>query len=83
MSEFPETGIERAVRLAGSQTALAKSLCVTPQAVQKWVSQGCVPSEHCRTIEGLFPDSVSRYELNPAVFGSREEAIACLGRGGT
>jgi len=80
MSKVTETGIERVVRLAGSQTALARILRVTPQAVQKWVAQGFVTSEHCRTIESHYPNEVTRYDLNPSVFGSREEAIACLRR---
>jgi len=80
MSKVTETGIERVVRLAGSQTALARILRVTPQAVQKWVAQGFVTSEHCRTIESHYPNDITRYDLNPSVFGSREEAIACLSR---
>jgi DNA-binding transcriptional regulator YdaS (Cro superfamily) len=80
MSKITETGIERVVRLAGSQTALARILRVTPQAVQKWVAQGFVTSEHCRTIESHYPNDITRYDLNPSVFGSREEAIACLCR---
>jgi DNA-binding transcriptional regulator YdaS (Cro superfamily) len=64
-----ETGIEKAVRLAGSQTALAQSLKVRPQAVQKWVSQGYVPGGRCRAVEQELDGSVTRYELNPAVFG--------------
>ncbi len=82
MSKISETGIERVVRLAGSQTALARILRVTPQAVQKWVAQGFVTSEHCRTIESHYPNDITRYDLNPSVFGSREEAIACLCRVG-
>lgn len=37
------TAIERAVQAAGSQTALAKVLGVTPQAVSAWVEQGFTP----------------------------------------
>ena len=69
-----ETGIEKAVRLIGSQTALAKALGVKPQAVQKWVAQGYVPSGRCRDVEREFDGAVTRYELNPAVFGEKQEA---------
>lgn len=68
-----ETGIQKAVRLAGSQTALASRLKVTPQAVQKWVSQGYAPGERCREIEGELCGEVTRYELNPDVFGDPPE----------
>ncbi|HYD58923.1 MAG TPA: YdaS family helix-turn-helix protein [Noviherbaspirillum sp.] len=64
-----ETGINRAVQLAGSQTALANRLGVTPQAVQKWVEQGYAPAERCRAIESEFDGAVTRYDLNPTVFG--------------
>jgi DNA-binding transcriptional regulator YdaS (Cro superfamily) len=64
-----ETGIDKAIRLAGSQTALGSLMGVTPQAVQKWAKQGTVPGERCREVESLFDGQVTRYELNPAVFG--------------
>lgn len=64
-----ETGVDKAVRLAGNQTALARRLGLTPQAVQKWVDQGYVPSERCREVEDIFACAVTRYELNPKVFG--------------
>jgi DNA-binding transcriptional regulator YdaS (Cro superfamily) len=64
-----ETGIKKAVRLAGNQTALAVPLGVTPQAVQKWVAQGFAPAERCREIERLFKGAVRRCDLNPAIFG--------------
>lgn len=64
-----ETGIEKAVRLAGSQTALALKLGVRPQAVQKWVAQGYAPGDRCREIEGALSGQVTRYELNSRVFG--------------
>lgn len=64
-----ETGIAKAIRLAGSQTALGTLLGLTPQAVQKWAEQGTVPGKHCRDVETLLNGQVTRYELNPAVFG--------------
>lgn len=68
-----ETGIEIAIRLAGSQTALGNLLGITPQAVQKWAKQGVVPSERCRDVEALFGGQVTRYQLNPTVFGEAPE----------
>lgn len=64
-----ETGISKAIRLAGSQTALGKMLGLSPQAIQKWAAQGTAPGERCREIESLLEGQVTRYELNPAVFG--------------
>jgi DNA-binding transcriptional regulator YdaS (Cro superfamily) len=64
-----ETGIDKAVRLAGSQTALANLLGLSPQAVQKWVVQGFPPGRRCRKIEDALNNEVTRYELNPVVFG--------------
>lgn len=79
-----ETGIEKAVRLAGSQTALATLAGVTPQAVQKWVAQGFVPGERCRNLESALDAQVTRYELNPDVFGSSpDESIVKHGRRAT
>lgn len=64
-----ENGITKAIRLAGNQTALGNLVGLTPQAVQKWAAQGWVPHTHCRKLEGLFNGAVTRYELNPQVFG--------------
>lgn len=68
-----ETGIAKAVRLAGSQTALGNLLGLTPQAIQKWVERGIVPGERCREVETALKGQVTRYELNPAVFGENPE----------
>ena len=64
-----ESGISAAVRLAGNQTALARLLGVSPQAVQKWVSARCVPPERCLSIERALSRRVDRYALNPRIFG--------------
>ncbi|WP_081466496.1 YdaS family helix-turn-helix protein [Collimonas fungivorans] len=64
-----ELGIAKAVRLAGSQTALGKLVRVSPQAVQKWVEKGLVPPRRCRAIEKALSGAVTRYELNEEAFG--------------
>lgn len=46
-----QTGIERAVDVAGSQTKLAELLGVSKQAVQKWVDRGYAPQERVVEIE--------------------------------
>lgn len=64
-----ETGIAKAIRIAGSQTALGNLIGLTPQAIQKWAAQGAVPADRCREVETKLNGQVTRYELNPAVFG--------------
>jgi DNA-binding transcriptional regulator YdaS (Cro superfamily) len=68
-----ETGIAKAIRLAGSQTALGNLLGLTPQAIQKWEAQGAVPGKRCREVEAKLNGQVTRYELNPDVFGDPPE----------
>jgi len=70
-----ENGISKAVRLAGNQTKLAVGVGVSPQAVQKWEKQGYVPSERCKKVEEFLGRRVTRYELNPDVFGSPDDAL--------
>jgi hypothetical protein len=87
-----ETGIQIAVRLAakraglttenGGQTALAKMFDpqLTPQAVQKWVAEGIVPDpKKCWEIQGMFPGEVTRFQLNPEVFGEDPMLAAAKG----
>jgi len=64
-----ETGIQKAVRLAGSQTALANLLGISPQAVQKWVDQGKPSPNGCKQIEIALDGRVTRHELDPDLFG--------------
>lgn len=71
-----ETGIAKAIRIAGSQTAVGNLLGLTPQAIQKWAAQGVVPSERCRELEAKLNGQVTRYELNPAVFGDPPQPIS-------
>lgn len=62
-----ESNVEKAVRLAGGQTALAKALGVSPQAVQQWVASGAVPSDKCPKIEKLLDRAVLSEELTDKV----------------
>jgi DNA-binding transcriptional regulator YdaS (Cro superfamily) len=71
-----ETGIAKAIRLAGSQTALGNLLGLTPQAIQKWAAQGTVPGDRCREVETKLNGQVTRYELNPTVFGDPPQVVA-------
>lgn len=61
-----ELAICRAVRVAGGQSALARILHVTPQAVQKMCARGRVPAERVLEIEKA--TGVSRHELRPDIY---------------
>ncbi|MET3133603.1 DNA-binding transcriptional regulator YdaS (Cro superfamily) [Oxalobacteraceae bacterium GrIS 1.11] len=64
-----ETGIQKAIRLAGNQTNLALAVGLSPQAIHKWVQAGKPSANGCLDIEKAFPGQVTRAELNPALFG--------------
>lgn len=69
-----QTAIQRAVEIAGNQSALARALEVTPQAVQQWVDEDRVPARRCRPIEEI--TGVSVHELRPDIFGPPAEQAA-------
>jgi DNA-binding transcriptional regulator YdaS (Cro superfamily) len=71
-----ETGIAKAIRIAGSQTALGDLLGLKPQAVQKWAAKGLVPAPRCRDLVEKLDGQVTVYELNPDVFGQAPSAIS-------
>lgn len=63
-------GLEKAISLAGSQTALANILGLTPQAIQKWASNGCLPrtewtgeTNYAQVIVDHFHPQIARKEL--------------------
>lgn len=61
-----ESGISRAVRLAGSQEKLAEKLGVTQQAVSVWLRRAWVPLRRAQEIEALL--GVPRASLiNPRI----------------
>lgn len=59
------SAIERAVKKAGGQQALADICGVKYQAVQKWINNG-VPAERVLMIETA--TGVSRHELRPDIY---------------
>ncbi|MCT5924347.1 helix-turn-helix domain-containing protein [Pseudomonas aeruginosa] len=63
MEEHP---ICKAVKAAGGQSALARILNVTPQAVQKMCAFGRVPAKRVLEIEKA--TGVSRHELRPDLY---------------
>lgn len=60
------TGIERAVKAKGSQSALARALGVKPQSVQEWVARGYPPGKRCLKIEEV--TGVSCHELRSDLY---------------
>lgn len=65
-----ESPIEKAVRIAGSQSALARMVDVTPQAVQQWVVSRRV--SHKKVIEVERFTGVPRQELRPDIYPLEE-----------
>ena len=69
------TPLNRAIGIAGSQTALARLLGVSQMAVSRWsrgVSQ--LPPEHVLTVER--ETGISRHDLRPDVFGPAPASLA-------
>jgi DNA-binding transcriptional regulator YdaS (Cro superfamily) len=63
-----------AVKVAGSQTALAKILKCTPQNVQRMCATGNVPAKHVLRIEAA--TGVSRSLLSPALYPEESRCAA-------
>ena len=62
--------LQRAVKLAGGQSALARRIQVKQQTVHYWLSVGKKASaDYARKIEEAVGGQVTRYELRPDVFG--------------
>jgi DNA-binding transcriptional regulator YdaS (Cro superfamily) len=60
--------IERAAQLVGGQSALARKLGCTPQAVSKMCSTGRVPAERVLPVEAATEGRVTRHELRPDLY---------------
>ena len=54
-------GIFKAVKAAGSQTALAEAMGVSQQAISKWIRFGWVPVDRAIEIESMY--AIPRREL--------------------
>ena len=61
-----KSAIEKAVQVAGSQSALARALSITPQAVSRMCANNRVSAKRAIQIEKL--TGVSRKDLCPQVF---------------
>lgn len=65
-----ENPAQRAARAAGGQSALARAIGCTPQAVQRMCAKGHVPAERVLQIEAAVAGLVTRYELRPDLYPS-------------
>lgn len=66
--------LKSAVDAAGSQSAMARIVGCSPQAVSKWVNLGKVcPAEYVLKVEAA--TGVSRFDLRPDLY-PRTEALA-------
>lgn len=63
----PKAALEKAIALAGTQTAFAAALGPTIKTghVYHWLKQGRLPAEHCPIVEEVF--GVRCEELRPDV----------------
>ncbi len=67
-----DTPIQRAAQIAGSQSALARLIGRTPQAVQKWCNGAKVPGELVIPVEQAVDGKVSRHELRPDLYPTEQ-----------
>jgi DNA-binding transcriptional regulator YdaS (Cro superfamily) len=68
-----QTPIQKAIKIAGSQSALARKIGVPPQYVQYWAKKNRVPAERVIAIEKATDGEVTRAELRPDLFGTDPE----------
>jgi len=66
--------LQRAVDIAGNQSALARKINVKQAHVWYWLKTGSVPADHCIAIEKATNGRVTRYELRPKSFGPAPES---------
>lgn len=63
-----EKPITKAVENAGGQSALARQLDVSPQAVQQWLKKGRAPAERVLAISKA--TGITPHELRPDIYPS-------------
>lgn len=63
-----KSAIERATEIVGGQSALARILGCTPQAISKMCATGRVPAERVLAIEWATHGKVTRHQLRPDLY---------------
>ena len=67
--------LEKAIKIAGGQTALAKLIGRRQSHVSTWLYRDKkVPAVAARLIDEALDGQVTRYQLRPDVFGQPEQA---------
>ena len=62
----PKDAFEKAIKIAGSKAALARSLGITPWALSKW-NFNKIPEDRCLSIEELTHQEVKAEQLRPDI----------------
>ena len=68
------SAIDRLIKAAGNQSELARRLKIRPQAVQQWVSTGCIPAERVIACERAVNGKVTRHDLRPDIYPAEDDA---------
>lgn len=65
------SAFERAIKIAGGQSALSRKIGRSQSVISYWVTRrgGLVPAEVCADIEAAVDGAVTRQDLRPDVFG--------------
>ncbi|MGH1371153.1 MAG: transcriptional regulator [Cellvibrionaceae bacterium] len=73
--------VERIVEALGGQSATGRIAGVTQQTVGYWIEKNKIRPDCVRLIESALIErgvDISRYEIDPDVFGSKSEALNLL-----
>lgn len=66
--------LEKAIKVVGSQSALARSCDVSQQAVHQWIAAGQVPAHRVNSVVSATRGAVSANDLRPDIFLSTPTA---------
>ena len=66
MTKRKERPVDKAVRLAGGQTALAKHVGISRQAVEQWVKKGRIGLTNCYAVANH--TGMTLTELRPDIY---------------
>jgi len=68
--------LQKAVKITGSQSALARSLGLKQAHIWNWLNKGGrrVPAEYCQAIEEATGGQVTRHDLRPDIFRPSDKA---------
>lgn len=64
------TPLERAIKIAGNQAALARLVKKDPGHIAMWKKRGKVPPDAVISVEEATGGKVTRYDLRPDIFGA-------------